>query len=65
MNNSEIIVNPFLNLLNDESENINKLYDEYKDVFIICCKNEEVISKEIYQYYIDKNILNEIKKNYY
>ncbi len=62
MNNNEIIVNPFLNLLNDDSNDINKLYEEYKEVYIICCKDNEVISKEIYQYHIDKNILSDIKK---
>ena len=62
MNVSEIIVNPFLNLLNDDSDNINKIYEEYKEVFIICCKNNETVGKEIYQYYIDKQVLSDVKK---
>ena len=63
MNNSEIIVNPFLNLLNYDSDDLNELYEEHKNVFIICCKNEESISKEIYHYNIEKDVFNKIKKN--
>jgi len=63
MNNTEFIVNPFLNLLNYDSDDLNKLYEEHKNVFIICCKDEELISKEIYHYNIEKDIFNKIKKN--
>ena len=64
MNNTEFIVNPFLNLLNYDSDDLNKLYEEHKNVFIICCKDEELISKEIYHYNIEKDIFNKIKKKF-
>jgi hypothetical protein len=62
MNNNEIIVNPFLNLLNFESTSIDKLYEEYKYVYIICLKPNEHIDNEIYKYNINKIKFNEIKK---
>ena len=61
MNNDEIIVNPFLNLLNYELISIDKLYEEYKYVYIICSKPHENIDNDIYKYNINKNKFNEIK----
>ena len=60
MNNTETIINPFLNLLNYNSNN---LYKDYKQVFIICSKTPTQINNDIYQYHIDKHIFNEIKKS--
>jgi len=58
--NSDMIINPFLNLLNIELSN---LYNEYKYVYIICNRSDLPIDNEIYKYYISESNFNKIKEN--
>lgn len=56
------IVNPYLNLIKLHGINYNDLYNEYKNVYVICNKTDDYIDSIIYNYYIDKNKFNEINK---
>lgn len=60
--NNENIVNPFLNLIKRYSTDLSDLYNEYSCVYVICNKTNESIDTCIYNYYINLNKFDEIKK---
>jgi hypothetical protein len=53
---NQIIVNPFLNMVKNDTD------IKTDNIFIICNNSDIPIDKDIYQYYIEENKLNEIKK---
>jgi len=59
MNN---MVNPFLNLVKLEEQKYTELNTKFQDLYVICNKTDENIDKSIYNYYIDKDIFNNIKR---
>jgi len=55
------VVNPFLNLI--KIENYSNLYNDYNALYILCNNSDIINTTDIYQYYIDKDVLKNIKKN--
>lgn len=56
-----MIVNPYLNFVKIDERKYNELYMNYNFLYIICNKTDTIIESSIYNYYIEQDILTNVK----